>query len=336
MMTILYSKILNEAGFDCKILTHTFLGRKYQVAHLIPGSIKHENVKCRLRYFFFFFYLQIWKFRPDIVFTWNLDTLKYFLSTARRFHLCPVYKIVVRCAITPSLVVDEVRLKMKSYNLSDVVISQTNEMADELINLVGINPEKVITIYNPIDKERIEVGLSEKFEFDESYTNYVAAARIHPQKDYPTMIEAFSLVLKQQPDSRLYICGEMIDAVYGKSLKENISKLGISENVFFEGYQTNPHKYLANADAFVFSSIYEGLPNAMLEALYLGIPVATTACIPYITQVIKEGYNGYTCNVGDSEGLAAAMLKAVQIKNLPKFVDANNSENQIVKLFKNL
>lgn len=336
MMTILYAKILSNAGYKCKILTHIFPGKSDQTAALIPKKISQETVKCKWRYYLIYVYYQIWRYQPDIIFTYELNCLKYILSPIRKYHISPSFKMVGRCANTPSKVSEKCCKDMKALNTSDIVISQTNEMQDELKSIVGVDPEKIITIYNPVNKERIKEGILETYNFDKSYINYVAVARITKQKDYSTMIDAFALVLKSQPNSRLYICGDMRDITLSKSLIETVEKNGLSDNVFFEGFQPNPYKYLVQADAFVLSSIYEGLPNAMLDAMYLGIPVAATECIPYIPQVVSEGVNGYTCRVRDANGLAKAMLRAVKVKNLPKYVDVNNSEEKIINLFNTL
>ena len=120
------------------------------------------------------------------------------------------------------------------------------------------------------------------------------------------------------------------------SLKSLTCSLGISEFVKFVGFQANPYKYLKYADVFVLSSIYEGLPNVMLEAMYLGKPVAVTACIPYISQVVRPGVNGYLAPVGDSNALAKAMTEAKDIKGLSQYGDINDSEKLIVKTFKKL
>ena len=74
----------------------------------------------------------------------------------------------------------------------------------------------------------------------------------------------------------------------------------------------------------------------MIEAIYLGVPVAATACIPYISQVVKIGINGYTCPIKEADKLADAMIAAAKIKGLPKFIDINHSEQAIVKLFNDL
>ena len=93
---------------------------------------------------------------------------------------------------------------------------------------------------------------------------------------------------------------------------------------------------MKQADVYMLSSIYEGMPNAMLEAMYLGLPIAATQCIPFISQVVEEGENGYICPVGNEKALAECMINASKMKGLPIFRDINQSEEGIVETFKGL
>lgn len=334
-MTVLYAKILHDVGFQTIVFTKcSDVDKGYSVS-MIPDTIEHIEVVCKFRELFIYIPYLIWKYHPDLVFCWDFHIVKYILTPIRQLHLCPTFKLVCRCPNTPSIMDPAEKKGLYAFKSADVVISQTKEMSSELVNIVGIPSERVITIYNPIFKEKIHKDILCQHEFDSKFVNYVAAGRIAEQKDYPTMLEAFALVLKRQPNSRLYILGQANEQIM--PILYNIVRCSnMEDKVYFEGYQDNPHKYEINADAFVISSTYEGLPNAMIEAMYLGVPVAATECIPYITQVISSGVNGYTCPIKDSNKLAEAMILSAKIKGLPRFVDINNSELLIVKTFETL
>ena len=79
------------------------------------------------------------------------------------------------------------------------------------------------------------------------------------------------------------------------------------------GFQTNPYSYIKYADCFVLSSRWEGLPNVLIEALYLGTPAAAFACIPIIERIVNDGINGYVVKAEDVNGLASAMLDAAKL-----------------------
>ena len=102
---------------------------------------------------------------------------------------------------------------------------------------------------------------------------------------------------------------------YYHSLLAQIENLGQKESIHFVGYDKNPFRWVKNADCFVFPSRAEGLPNALIEASYLGVPCAASRCLSIVEDIIKDGENGYTVDVDDAEGLAEAMIKATAMKN---------------------
>lgn len=335
-VTILYADILNKAGFDIEILTQI---TKHDLCNcsvkLIPQDIKHKEAHCRFIIFFFYVLKTIWEYKPKIIFCWNFNVVKYILKPIINLRLTQQFKLVCRCPNTPSIMDPIERNGLNAFKISDIIIAQTKEMAIELNTIINIPERKIVTIYNPIFKNRIIKNISNKFHLNHQFINYIAVGRMSEQKDYITLLSAFAIVLKTQPNSRLYILGKNNDTIKN-SLNIIITKNNMSNMIFFEGYQSNPHKYEIEADAYVLSSVYEGLPNAMIEAMYLGVPVAATTCIPYISQIIKDGINGYTCPIKNPERLAQAMINAAKIKGLPKYQDINCSEKDIIDLFNNL
>jgi len=217
----------------------------------------------------------------------------------------------------------------------DVLISQTEDMKREMVGYYALPAERITVINNPIDIELIQEKIKEPhcFQFPDS-VHYVAVGRVDPQKDYRTLLKAFSIVLKTFPASRLHIVG-LYDpnSSYKKDLDAIAKSLGIKDHVSFEGFQDNPYKYMKAANVFVLSSIYEGLPNVLQEAMYLGLPVVATRCIPYISQVIDEGKNGYTVPTGNPEELAAAMIKGSSLSVSGYAFNDQNKKRIIIGLF---
>ena len=115
----------------------------------------------------------------------------------------------------------------------------------------------------------------------------------------------------------LYIIGAN-DGEYKEEYRKvmDIAKdKGIEEHVHCLGYQSNPYKFVKYANCFALSSRWEGLPNALVEALYLGVPVAATTCVPIVERLVKEGENGFLAKKEDPMSLMEAMCKAVQLEN---------------------
>ncbi len=331
-MTILYAKILLKAGFDCKMFIHVKPGSKIDLLEFIPDNLKYEIIETRHRYLLLYLLRILLKEKCEVVFS-SMPILIQLLVIARWIAFRK-FKLVARCFNMPSKLPAKTIAAIKWFQHVDIIISQTDEMRQELISLMNFPSEKLITINNPVDTELVDSKIKEPFQFNSSYVNYSAVGRISRQKDYITMIEAFKVVLNTTPNSRLYILGKIEEKDYDDILKARIEELGLKDHVFFEGFQSNPYKYIYHSDAFLLSSVFEGLPNVMLEALYLNIPVVATRSIPFIQQVIKDGVNGYSVDIQDSRCFANCMLKAIKLKSSEKVnLDVNNTKEAVVELF---
>lgn len=330
-VSLLYAKILHAAGFACKLLVMRPGERDFSLESFLPADI--ECCVIRGNYYLTFFKLlnTIRKERPDIVFT---SSLKYgHMLMIMKFLRLIRCKVILRDCNMPSTHTHSRNLKTKAlYRFADVIIAQTEEMKNEMLSYYSLSSSKVTVVHNPVDKSFINEKIQDKFLFDKKFFNYVAVGRILPQKDQLTMLKAFKLVLQKQPNTRLYLIGGY-KSDYKSVLDAFIQENNMAESVFFEGFQDNPFKYVVGADLFVLSSLYEGMPNVVLEAMYLGKPVAVTHSIPYLKQIIHNGKNGYSVDVKDNVALADAMLNAQKIRNLPMYNDINHSEECILNLF---
>ena len=333
-MTLLYAKILQQAGFDCRLLILQNPSQSFEIKSFIPPTLPYDLICCRYRYLYYALIRYILHTKPDCVF----DSTP-FLVPALVFSkmLMPRLKVIFRDCNMPTT-----HPKKQSYPVkfilryADAIIAQTEEMKQEMAAFYHVDAGRITVINNPLDKELIQHKIQEKYQYPSpECTHYAAVARLAPQKDYITMIKAFAIVLKQDKASRLEIIGNShgYNEDYMAQLYKSIEELGIGKYITFHGFQENPFKYMDAADVFVLSSKYEGMPNVMLEAMYLGKPVVVTRSIPYISQVVHDGVNGYTVPVGDWERLADAMIKARTLRVKEKFVNMNLSERQITDLF---
>ena len=331
-MTILYSKICRRSGMNAKLVVINKSGVRGYLLDFLPLNLPCNIINTRYRYLFFRLCLLIWREKPDVVFTSMPEFIK-FLSVIKKYKLGH-YKIVSRCFNMPSKTSEKGRKIYKKWLCySDCLVSQTDEMKEEIIDLYNYPAKKIIVINNPIDKDLIKKSIAEKYGFDRSYVNYLAIGRIGSQKDYMTLLKAFYIIYRFKKNIRLYILGNVYEQDYYDKMVEYINTSNLSENVFIEGYQSNPFKYMCGADVFLLSSKFEGLPNVMLEAMYLGVPIVATRCIPYIQQVVIDGKNGYTCEVGDADTFALLMEKVLTLPKPQKFVDVNHSESKVIDLF---
>ena len=119
----------------------------------------------------------------------------------------------------------------------------------------------------------------------------VTVGRLHPQKNQKLLIDAFARIADDFPEYRLDIYG---DGELEERLKEQIKRLGLENRVFLRGTKKNVLDYVYTASTFVLSSNYEGLPNALMEAIAIGVPCISTDCKPGGARtLIQDGINGW-------------------------------------------
>ena len=202
------------------------------------------------------------------------------------------------------------------YGRAENIIAQTDEMRAEHIEKAHLPSSKIITIQNPQDYTAISLMAQEPSPFaDSSKTYFVASGRFVPQKGFDILVQAFALVSQKVKEAELYIIGKNSgpNESYYIQICNLISKLNLKEKIHCVGYQKNPYVYVKNADCFVLSSRYEGLPNVLIEALYLGTPAAAVTCIPAVSRIVEDGKTGYLAKSEDVYSLAEAMLNAVKL-----------------------
>jgi glycosyltransferase involved in cell wall biosynthesis len=143
--------------------------------------------------------------------------------------------------------------------------------------------------------------------------------RLIPQKDYPTLINAFS-ILRRTKKARLVILGEGNER---SQLESMIRELGVTEDTRLLGFRENPYTYMARAAVFVLSSVSEGLATVVIEALACGIPVVSTNCRYGPAEILENGKYGRLVPVGNPDALAEAIQSALTVD-----VDTVNGRNR--------
>lgn len=201
---------------------------------------------------------------------------------------------------------------------ASAVICQTDELKEEAIALYGVSPERAVSLYNAPDTRALDLLARDAVNpYSAQGPHFVNVARITEQKGQDVLLRAFKRLLEHIPEALLTIVGDpAFDASYFNSLRAVIEDCGLGDAVHFAGYQRNPVPWVLFADCFVLSSRWEGLPNALIEAQYLGVPAVATNCIASMSRVVKEGVNGYIVPVDDECALAEAMEKALSLKHV--------------------
>ena len=150
----------------------------------------------------------------------------------------------------------------------------------------------------------------------------LASGRIHKLKQFDVLIRAFSQIKDKYPDWDLIILG---DGVERDGLNRMLFALEISDRVYFPGKVGNMSEWYERADLFVLSSIIEGFPNVLLEAMAYGLPCISFDCDTGPRDMIQNGVNGILVNPKEKElGLSNAINKMISNEKFRSNI-ANNS-----------
>ena len=163
-------------------------------------------------------------------------------------------------------------------------------------------------IYNPVvvpELFRLSGEPVEDIWFRDSKLPVVlSAGRLSAAKDYPTLLRAFSSLIKVRP-ARLVILGEGEERA---SLEAMVRDLGLKDVVDLPGFVKNPYAYMSKAAVFALSSAWEGFGNVLVEAMAVGTPVVATNCPSGPAEILENGKYGQLVKVGDEEAMAARIL----------------------------
>lgn len=171
--------------------------------------------------------------------------------------------------------------------------------------------EKSTVILNPLNTYGFPIHdfLHEKHEI-------VSIGRLEAQKNQKLLIDAFALITKNFPEYQLTIYGE---GSLRKELEDYIKAKGLQERVSLPGSKNNIQEHIKDASLFVLSSDYEGIPNALIEAMAIGLPCVSTDCSPGgARELIEDGVNGLITPCGDAKKLSDAMRMMLSNKSYAK------------------
>ena len=270
--------------------------------------------------------------KPDFVFS-STAGLNILLLQVAKF-------LKVKCIVRNDNMVNYVSLQTqkkmaKTYRTAYRVIAQQEEMQQDLINLIGTDNQHVVCLHNPLDLSNILPKLDEPSPYqDNDCIKYLWVGNYLPTKGHDIITEAFKIVHRNNPKTHLYFIGNIVETApnYIKT-KQIVEDAKLQDYVHFVGHQSNPYKWMKYCDCFVLPSRIEGLPNVLIEAMYIGRPVVASVCIPVIDRMVEEGYNGYKIKPEQPTAMAEAMEKAIQLKDFKMTFPLAKPED-FVKLFK--
>jgi glycosyltransferase involved in cell wall biosynthesis len=212
-----------------------------------------------------------------------------------------------------------------AYPFADELVAVSKGVADSYTHIAKLNFDRFQIIYNPvINTELIEKS---KQPVDHPWFNtkecpiVISAGRLSPEKNFSGLINAISLVRKKTP-VRLVILGEGEQRGSLENLAEN---LDIGDSILLPGFVDNPYKFMAKADLFVLSSIREGLPTVLIEALATGTQVVSTNCKSGPEEILRGGELGRLVPTDDTDEMAKAIYESLTQDRMPVAPDALKS-----------
>lgn len=253
--------------------------------------------------------------KPDVIINYNLQSA-YFCMT-----LCKKQRGKVIYSERGDPYDDEysgLLGKIRDYTVKrmDGLVFQSEGARDFFPDVVK---QKSIVIHNSVNVPQDKYPVPEVRE-----KRIVNVGRLHHQKNQKLLIDAFSKIANTFPDYTLEIYG---DGELHDTLEKHINELGLDNRITICPSRKDLWDYICNASLFVLSSDFEGMPNALMEAMALGLPCISTDCRPGgARSLITNGENGIIVPLNKVDDLAWAMSQCLSKKDLSEKLSRNARE----------
>ncbi len=239
--------------------------------------------------------------------------------------------MAARMAGVPSIVSTRHSLVAKPRNLTvelkyaaaagccDWVVGICDATANNLKDIHSIRRPKIVRVYNGASP--LKRAATEQQPQKDGFT-LIYVGRLEPVKNHSLLLRAFCAAHSSMPDVRLWMVG---DGGERKRLEILAAELGISAWVTFWGQQLDVAPFFSAADAFIMSSISEGLPMSLLQAFSLGLPAIVTS-VGGMAEVVRLANAGFTVSVTEPAEMAAAILRLARGDAEREQISANAEE----------
>jgi glycosyltransferase involved in cell wall biosynthesis len=316
---------------DVVFLTHTLEGGVGRVTKLLAEGFVTKGIpaevwssKKRIRGIFFDLLRHLNKTKPKAIISathyMNIAAIIVSFFVKSPLKVIVVEHIAIKSDLASLNFIKRFGIRLLVsvfYRFADNVVTVSKESGDILSKYCFLPRDIITTIYNPVisediyEKSRSEIG--HPF-FASNSPVFLNVGRLDKQKDIPTLLYAFKKVLDKK-DARLIVIGEGREK---EELHKIITDLSLKSKVDFIGKIDNPYPYFKKSDIFVLSSLWEGLPTVLIEALALQLAIISTNCPSGPTEILDNGTYGLLAPVNDPEALARAMQKLIEEPGLVK------------------
>ena len=309
-ITIDIANVMSARGHEVAIMYLT--GENLQMHRLNPNLkvIGLEMQKTPIGLLFALYRAHKWinKFSPDIVHG-QMVHANFFCRVLRLFCRIP-YLI---CTEHNKNIEGKMRMWLYQFTdrLSDLNTNVSEEATSYFISKKAFNPSKTITMYNGVDLSKYvkdteqRETLRKNYDISSGEFLFLNIGRLTKAKDQETLIKAFSILCEKGLLVKLMIVGKGDEE---NTLRKLISNLALSDRGLLAGAHNDGCPCYSKSDCFVLSSLWEGFPMVLIEAMSMELPVVTTECG-------REAINDekYVCPSHDAKLLADKMISMYQI-----------------------
>lgn len=195
------------------------------------------------------------------------------------------------------------------YCHSDRVICQSSAMAGDLADQLGIAPENLVVLPNPVDLDRIRAARGGPSLWTGPGPHLLALGRLASEKGFDLLLASLASVREKFPHADLVIAGEGSQRT---PLQAQAATLGLTAAVRFVGRVEDPWHFFPGATLFVLSSRHEGMPNALLEAAAGGLPLVATPASGGVVDLLSELPGAWLASSASAPALSEALLRALR------------------------
>ena len=301
-----------ERGHQVEIICLKFNDVYYQTDSRVKVTLAMQQTKNRLTEVFWLRkYLKQQK--PDVVIPFTEGVYCFTILSLLGTEI----PIIASERLDPAAMSSTRKvLKRLLLPFADWLVVQTQSIKDYFPKSIQ---KKTSIIYNPVNEESLSPALPLR---EGRQNRIISVGRLYPQKNQAMMIRAFAKVADEFPDWQLVIYGE---GPLRAELEFLVSSFKLQNRVLLPGRTEHVIEELRKSRIFCMSSDYEGMSNAMIEAICVGLPVVTTR-VSGTEELIENCENGFLVEIGDECGLADSMFKLMSSPILVETMSLKNKK----------
>jgi glycosyltransferase involved in cell wall biosynthesis len=321
---IIFNPSIEDGGVEKNLfLISNYLADKIKNVILISTSFKKKNLfskKIHFSYVYFKF-LENYKRLPKYflcIFLLIFNIIKHNRKVVIFSFQANIYAIIIAKLFNIQVISrsnsapagwNKNFFKQKIFNFffrrTELIIVNSYEFKKQMDKIYSIKSKVIL---NPFDFTYIKKKSVEKINYNfykKSHLKLINVGRLVGQKDQLTILKAVHYALKKNKKVQLLIIGK---GEKKRELEEYIKKNNLSKNIKLIGYKKNPFKYIRAADIFVLSSKFEGLPNVLIESIFLKRGIISSNCPTGPNEILKNGKYGDLFEIGDYKTLGNIII----------------------------